>query len=120
MRTCSLPREPVPSTPTLTLSFADGFAEVTRAKCASANPKFQPPTSREAPTFKLQDQAPSLPRTWVLESPPKQPHQERQNRADDQTSHNREMKTEIPFAIMDVAWEASKPIAANSRPKDQS
>jgi hypothetical protein len=58
------------------------------------------------------------PRTFA--SFPEQPHQQRQNHADDQTRDDWKIKTEVPFAVMDVARQSSEPTAADPGPKQQS
>ena len=51
---------------------------------------------------------------------PEQPKQQRQNRTDDETGHEGEVKTEIPFAVMNITRQPPQPAASDSRPKQQS
>jgi hypothetical protein len=50
---------------------------------------------------------------------PKQPQQQRQNRADNQARHDGKMKTEIAFGIIDIARQTAKPAFAETGPKQR-
>lgn len=68
---------------------------------------------RRLSTFSIQKQGfvPSLPA-------PEEPEEQRQNRADDQTRDQRKMKTEIPFAVIDIARQPAQPAPAQTRPEE--
>ena len=48
---------------------------------------------------------------------PEQPKQQRQNQADDQAGNQRKMKTEISFAVIDVARQPPQPSLSKTRPE---